>query len=193
MNTNFITENIRLDEKPATRHRLNSFMPRKKKHPPKVSDFLNPSKILIDLNGKSKLVIIENLVNFLADEITSSETDQIVLNLMEREALKSTAVGGGFAIPHCSCDHLKNIEVLLGISQAGLDFDAVDGQHVYLFFLVLTPRKFNLEYLNLVASIVHLIRESNFGSDLLLCNNAQDVIKFIAETESAIPKKTAIT
>ena len=74
--------------------------------------------------------------------------------LLAREALGSTAIGGGIAIPHCRLPGFAPPFIALGVARQAVDFGAADGQPVRFFFLVVArelPRGAHLVALRAIA------------------------------------------
>jgi len=90
----------------------------------KISDFLCPKAIITDLKGTSKEEIIEELVNSLikASVIEKKYKAKLIEILLAREALGSTAIGQGVAIPHGKCEYVEKLTGGVGISRKGVDF-----------------------------------------------------------------------
>ena len=76
-----------------------------------------------------------------------------------RERIVATGIGHGVAIPHARLDGISEPVVAVGISEAGIDFDAPDGQPAHVLFLLVTPRSDPTMQLELSADISHLFRE----------------------------------
>ena len=109
--------------------------------------------------------------------------------LVEREAMGSTGLGGGLAIPHCKVRNLTDVVVAIGISRAGIDFRSADGQPVTVVFLVLSPAESPALHLQALARISRLIRMSGVAEGLRRAEGASEVAAAWAEAErhAAVP------
>jgi Ca2+-transporting ATPase len=105
----------------------------------KLSDLLDARVITLTLKARDKKGALEEMVGILRRTGQLNDPRRIAEALLEREASESTAVGRGMAFPHARVEGLKNPVALLGLSKKGVDFGAVDGRSVHLFFLFLTP------------------------------------------------------
>jgi PTS system nitrogen regulatory IIA component len=83
---------------------------------------------------------------------------ELAARLAEREALGSTGVGGGVAIPHCKLSGLSRAILAIGIAPEGIEFRAVDALPVRLFFLVVSPSQSPAEHLQVLAAISRRVR-----------------------------------
>ena len=101
-----------------------------------LSKVLTPELVVYPLEASSKEEVISKLIYALqsAGKLTHPEIAKKAV--MEREKLMSTGVGRGVAIPHGKYPYTDEVLVCVGVSRKGLDFDAVDGQPVYIFVLL---------------------------------------------------------
>ena len=126
----------------------------------RVLDFLSEHNITTDLAGPDKEAAIRQLVNLTVQvHSLSVDADTLFDAVMKGEAVASTCVGEGLALPHARLDVGRNIIGAMGISSAGLHLDAVDHRPVHCMVLIITPTTMperHLEVLQaLAASIGH--------------------------------------
>lgn len=121
----------------------------------KPSDFLVPDLIRLNLQSSTKEEVLEELVSMLD---VREEYKPILLDMvLQREALGSTGLGEGVAIPHGRSLIVHHLHLVCGISQKGIYFQAIDRKKVHLFFLVIAPhREVSNQYLPLLGSIARL-------------------------------------
>lgn len=114
---------------------------------------------------------------------------ELARRLVEREAMGSTGLGGGLAIPHCKVRELADVVVSIGVSRAGIDFHSSDGQPVTVVFLVLSPADSPALHLQALARISRLIRIPGVAESLRRAEGAAGVAAVWAEAErhAAVP------
>ena len=105
----------------------------------KIGEFLNEKAVFPDLNATDKEGVIRELVDLLCKAEGMRNREEIVKVLMAREALGSTGIGMGIGIPHGKCNAAKRLVAAFGISKQGIDFDALDGEPVYIFVCLVAP------------------------------------------------------
>lgn len=149
----------------------------------KISDFLVPRAIQILLKGKTKKAVMEELVAKLVDAEKLVDKKKVMQVLMDREELGSTGVGHGIAIPHGKCDSVKDLVAAFGVSKTGVAFDALDGEPVYLVFLLVAPEKQAGAHLKALAKISGLLKDKYFRKALLQAATVEEVLKIIEEEE----------
>src|ERR1700691_2070124 len=107
----------------------------------KISEFLRKEAVCTDLKSESKMDVIVEMVSMLVEGgiIEKKDKNKIVEGLMAREALGSTAIGQGIAIPHTKSDTISALTAALAISKKGVNFDSLDGEPPDIFFLLIAP------------------------------------------------------
>lgn len=150
----------------------------------KIMDFLSEEAISVDLKSVNKTDAIKELVDLLinANEIDKKDKNKVVDLLLAREALGSTAIGHNVGIPHAKADCVKKLISAFGLSRKGVDFDSLDGEPVYIFFLLLAPQDSAGPHLKALARISRLIKDKYFRDTLRQTRDEKEVVKII-ETE----------
>ncbi len=149
----------------------------------KITEFLDKKGIKIGLASTEKEDSLKELVDILADVKDIGDKKAIVKALVERENLGSTGIGQGIAIPHGKTDRVKELVAVLGISQKGVNFEALDGEPVYIFFLLVAPKETAGPHLKALAQISRILRDSYFCELLKRCKTADEVYDLIKREE----------
>ncbi len=145
----------------------------------KIMDFLKEKALCADLKSTDKDGIIREMIDLLADAQAIKEKEKIVKILLEREALGSTGIGQGVAIPHGKSSSVKELVAAFGISRKGVDFDSLDGEQVYIFFLLVAPEDSAGPHLKALARISRLLKDKHFRDTLRGAPDAKSLIKTI--------------
>ena len=121
----------------------------------KISDFLSKKAISTDIKSNKKEEVIKELVDLLisSGEIDKRHRNKVIEGLMTRESLGSTAIGQGVAIPHAKVNYVSKLVAALGLSKKGVDFNSLDGEAAYIFFLLLAPQDSAGPHLKALARI----------------------------------------
>ena len=150
----------------------------------KIMDFLNPAAVSANVEATVKKEVIRELLDLFikSGEIKPKDKDKVIKVLLEREALGSTGIGLGIGIPHGKFAGVKKLIGACGISRKGVDFESLDGEKVYIFFLLIAPIDSAGPHLKALAKISRLLKDK-FVRDRL--KNAEDEleIKKIIEQE----------
>lgn len=105
----------------------------------KISEFISEKEIIIGMKATEKQAALDELLQVLEKNNLIQDRKQVLDILLEREKLGSTGIGQGIAVPHAKTDQVKNLVCALGTSEKGINFDSLDGEPVYIIFLVLAP------------------------------------------------------
>lgn len=145
----------------------------------KLTDILRPEQIIPDLQARGKRAVMMELCQALCRERPDLDPDRLMEVLLERERLGSTGIGDGIAIPHGKLPQLSELQLAFGRSQAGVDFDSLDGKPAHLFFLVVAPENSAGVHLKALARISRLLKSHAVRKDLLQARDAQEMFQII--------------
>jgi PTS system nitrogen regulatory IIA component len=109
-----------------------------------------------------------------------SHYEQVVV---DREKKLSTGLGHGVAFAHGKTDAVDGLYVALGVSKAGINYEALDGEPVYLLFMVANPPGGHAEYLKLISTLSRIIRDREFREGLV---NMTDERKIEQQVRNAL-------
>lgn len=154
-----------------------------KDHAMKISELLNPEAIVADLSAKDKSTALAELTDALIKVEPSLERDDVITVLQERETLGSTGIGDGVAIPHGKLTGISELKLAFGRSRGGVDFESMDGQPAYLFFLLVAPEESVGVHLKTLARISKLLKDSTVRKRLIDAADAQDIYQIIVDEE----------
>ncbi len=152
----------------------------------KITDILSPECVIPDLQAEDRDGVIKELLDALvsAGKIKKEHEDKVFQELIAREELGSTAIGNGIAIPHAKSEWVSELVAAFGISHKGVDFKALDGEKVYLFFLLVAPKESAGPHLKALAKITRLLKDKNFRSMLMQAKTREEAIKLIEEEDA---------
>ena len=124
----------------------------------KLSRFCDDQLIEFDLSASSKEDALKELVELASRSQLVKDSDQLYKDVTDREALVTTGVGYCVAFPHAKTRATKGIVIAFGRSAAGIDFDAIDGKPVTLFFLIAAPEDAIGAHLNVMARLSYMMK-----------------------------------
>ena len=151
----------------------------------KIMDFLSEKAATVNLKATNKEGIIKELIDLLieAGEIEPKAKDKLVKTILAREALGSTGIGQGVAIPHGKCDCVSKLIAAFGISQKGIDYDSLEGEPAYIFFLLVAAADTAGPHLKALARISRLLKDKFFRDRLRQAGDEKMIIKIIKEED----------
>ena len=145
-----------------------------------ITDFVAESDVHLELRGTTKDEILAELVGHLG---MSDEDSASLLKIMQRrEALGSTGIGNGIAIPHCRTPLARRLRVVFGRKAAGVPYDAVDAQPVSCFFLLIAPPvEVSNDYLPVLGKIAQVVKEPDARQRMGQATSAPEFLSLLAE------------
>lgn len=149
-----------------------------------LTELLSPDRIKIPLISSRKEDILRELVGALALD-AMLDAGEVLRAVEEREAVLSTGVGGGVAIPHGKAESVDTLVLAAGVAPGGVDFEALDGQPVQLFFLLVGPESAAGEHVKALSRISRLLRRETFRARLAEASSAQQFYDILAEAETS--------
>ncbi|MDD5005139.1 MAG: PTS sugar transporter subunit IIA [Candidatus Omnitrophica bacterium] len=151
----------------------------------KILEFLSKKAIKANLVATSKEDTLKELVDLLINsgEIAKKDRAELIEALMARESLGSTAIGHNVGIPHAKIDSVKHLVAAFGLSQKGVDFDSLDGEPVYIFFLLIAPQDSAGPHLKALARISRLTKDKYFRDSLRQAKDEKTILKIISQED----------
>lgn len=150
----------------------------------KITDILVREGSILDLVATGKDDLLAELAGALAAAEPALERDPLLNVLREREALQSTGIGEGVAIPHGKIAGLDRLVATFARSTAGVDFESIDGQPTQLFFLLVVPEQSGGQHLKALARISRFFRDASFREKLLDAGNLDEIFRAIEEEDA---------
>ena len=123
-----------------------------------LASLVRPELVFPHLVAANREEILRTLADRISTALGWGSAQDLYLQLAEREALGSTALGQGVAIPHCKLARLSHPLVALGVAPEGVEFGAADGQPVQVFLVVASPPRSPAEHLQALAAISRWVR-----------------------------------
>jgi fructose-specific phosphotransferase system IIA component len=151
----------------------------------KISDILDETRILTNMEGDSKSVIINKLIDLVAISPKVLDKEKVKEAIFEREKIMSTGVGNGFAIPHGKTDAVSDIVAAFAVTKEPIDYQALDEQPVRLIFLLIGKGNMVGPHIKLLSRISRLMNKEEFRKKLLDAPTPKDVMEIFRTEEAA--------
>jgi PTS system nitrogen regulatory IIA component len=145
---------------------------------------LKKESIILELKATSKEGVLRELAAMAAVACGRFTEEVLYHVLLEREAVGSTGVGNGVAIPHGKIEGLGDIVLCFGRSRVGVNFEAIDNRPVHLFVLLLSPAEMATEYLQALAGISKILKNPALHQLLLDSTTKAEIADLFAATPS---------
>lgn len=151
----------------------------------KLRDFIVREAIVDDLRATDKPSVIRELVEALkkAGKLKVSDVENVVKATLKREEMGSTGIGGGNAVPHVKHDAAKEVIGTVGRSKKGVDFTALDGEPVYLFFLLISPTDSTGAHIKALQHISNILKDKDICRFLREAKTRRAFVETLAEAD----------
>ena len=150
----------------------------------KVSDFLSPSDVMLDVRATDKSRLLYQL-SMQAAAKSGLNAGEVAEQIAKREDLGSTGVGNGVALPHARLRGLKSPFGLLARLRQAIDFEAIDDEPVDLVFLLLLPEAAEGTQLNALACAARAFRDPENLREMRRANDSKTVFRVLADSGTA--------
>ncbi|MDR2923502.1 MAG: PTS sugar transporter subunit IIA [Treponema sp.] len=151
-----------------------------------LHDVFPPQFIKVNLEAEDKDEAFEELVDHFCQAANSHAREEVLEALRIREAKMSTGIQKGIAIPHGNTNAVDTVRGVLGISRKGIDYDALDGEPVYLLFMLIAPDKDSEKHLRILQRLAELLGNPQFSQDLQTQKDQQSAYKTVCKYEDML-------
>lgn len=147
----------------------------------KIQDLLRKDVMLLDLQSTEKTAVIEEMIKSLVEHGYVTDFETFKEGILAREALTSTGLGDGIAMPHSKNSAVKEATVLFAKSNKGVDYESLDGQPTDLFFMIAAPEGANDTHLAALAELSQYLMKDGFADKLRQVTSADQVIELFEQ------------
>jgi len=152
----------------------------------KLTDFVIADAILPNLEADTKEAAIRAMVQSLAGSgsIRTEDQESIIAAILKREELGSTGIGMGVAVPHTKHPSVDRLIATIALSSKGVDFASLDGEAVYILFLLVSPPDRPGDHLRALENISRHLRNPNFCNFLKQATTTTAVVELLEEADN---------
>lgn len=139
-------------------------------------DFFDATQIRIIPKDASKHDALDILIEAMGRNPVITDCEAFRKAVYEREAVQSTGIGGGIAVPHVRIPEVTEMTIGLGIAPDGIDFASLDNRPVQIIVLFATPENSKKNYLSLLARVMVALRNRETFASLASCRSVEEVV-----------------
>ena len=152
----------------------------------KLLDFVCTDALISDLQSTERDAVINELIDQLieANAVDASLKEDLVSMIIERENHGSTGFGKGVAVPHVKHEKIEKMTAAVGVSQKGVDFNALDKQPVYSIFVLLSPKDKPDEHLQAMENIFSNLQKDQFRRFLRQSSSNNEILDLLKEADT---------
>lgn len=142
-----------------------------------ITQVLKPNLVIFNLNASSKDQVLTEMAQKLSQEGIVANEMSFIETLKEREAISTTGVGDGIAIPHGRSSVVSESVVVFGRSDTGIDFDSMDGKPAHLFFMIATPENSGDDHLSILSTLSGLLMKSEVQEAIRTASTYDELVE----------------
>ena len=148
-----------------------------------LTELLTPDRIVVPLVATDKHGVLAELARHLVSR-SGGNFDQVLAAVQEREAVLSTGIGFGVAIPHARCAGVRELTVVGGVTRTAVAYDGVDGEPVRLFFMIVGPEESAGPHVKTLSRIARLVRAEAVRRELTEARTPDEFHNVILDAEA---------
>jgi PTS system nitrogen regulatory IIA component len=149
-----------------------------------LTELLTPERVVVPLAARDKAGVIAELTHHLVDR-SGGAFHEVLGAVEEREAVLSTGIGFGVAIPHARSSAVRELSVVCGLSPVPVPYDSIDGEPVRLFFLIVGPEASAGQHIKILSRIARLVRRENLRQRLCEASTAEQFYATLLDAEAS--------
>ncbi len=149
-----------------------------------LTDLLTIDRIRIPLKADTKEDLLRELVSIVAAADGIDDQEAVLRAVKERESILSTGIGHGVAIPHGKSPSVPELRMAAGRAANPVDFDALDGQPVALFFLLVGPESAAGPHIKALSRISRIVRRDDVRDRLIAARSADEFLRTLQDAEA---------
>lgn len=147
-----------------------------------LTDLLHPDRVRVPLHASDKPGVLVELSTLLAER-AGANVEDVRQAVEERELVLSTGIGLGVAVPHGKSSAVRRLEMVCGTTNAGVEFDALDGEACRLFFCLVGPESAAGEHVKALSRIARVVRREDVRARLLAAPSPESFIQTLVDAE----------
>jgi mannitol/fructose-specific phosphotransferase system IIA component (Ntr-type) len=148
-----------------------------------LGQFLEKEHVILDIESVERLACLEEILERVAADGYLRNKIKALDELLEREQLATTAIGGGMAIPHVFTDEARRPLLIMARSVEGVTFESLDDKPVNVIFVALAPRKDKELFINILYHLVRFLKVKENFQDIMEANDVDAVLEVIARAK----------
>lgn len=157
----------------------------------KVTELLRKDIMLMDLQSTTKNEVIDEMIASLEKHHVINNADQFKEAILKREEQATTGLGNGIAMPHAKTAAVNEATVLFAKSNKGVDYESLDGEPTYLFFMIAVPDGAYDTHLQALAALSRSLLDEKFIEGLKSAKTPDEVVNIFQKREEESEEKEA--
>lgn len=153
----------------------------------RISECLEKNSVFPELVSTTKPDVLREISEKVAEAVPRLNVQRLNETLAEREGICSTAIDSGVAIPHVKLLDIPDITIAFARSEAGVDFDSLDGKRTHLFAVLITPENCPMETrVKLLSRLSKILGQNDLRPKLVASKEASEIYNLLIEEDEKL-------
>lgn len=148
-----------------------------------LSDILDKDSVQVPLKATQKTQAITQLIDLLDKQGKLNDRDTALQAVLDRETIRSTGIGQGFAIPHGKSAAIDKLVMAVGLLEKPIDFESIDSQPVNVVVLLVSPIDQTGPHIQALASISRMMTDRNIREKINLTKSSDQLYQLIINSQ----------
>lgn len=142
---------------------------------------LSEERVMFLDGCESKNEILRKMSEKLSQTVTEVDCDELIEVLLAREAIMSTGIGLGIAVPHARLASVTHPALGIGISKEGINYESLDDKPVHVVVLIVVPAHSQKQYLRILARVTLMLKNARLREQLMTADSPHEVYRILSE------------
>ena len=151
-----------------------------------LHELFSPEHIYTDIKAEEKSGALSEIVDFLVTVYNLNNKEEILEKIWKREVKMSTGLKDGFAFPHAKLEQQDCCYGVLGVSQKGVNFEALNGEPVHVIFLLVDSVEDVMQHLLVLKRMAQLVKIPDFYNEIIAARSPGEAYIVIKKFEELI-------
>lgn len=150
----------------------------------KIAEYIKQDFISLNLLSEKKQDVIKELISLFYNDVDSDNSkniEQLIDGILCREALGSTAISEGVALPHIRTENVEKSMIAIGISRKGVNFNSLDLKKTHIFILLLSPINESDIQVKLLSKIAKVLKNRENRENILKSKNVDNILEIFSQ------------
>ena len=153
----------------------------------RILEFVIRESISTQVAATTKEDVVRELVDNLqrCGFFKGEAAKEVVKAVLKREVLGSTGIGDGLAIPHAKHESVDRLIGTLAVSKEGVPFASLDGERVFIFVMLISPKERIGDHLRALDNVVRYFRDEKVVQAIRDARTADEIWELLQHSDNA--------
>lgn len=152
-----------------------------------IGDLLEAGSVHVGVSASDKMDLLHRLIESFRGREGVGDLQTLADAVLEREAMLSTGVGDGIALPHAKTPAVTRTLAVFATTATPIPYDSFDDKPVRLVFMLVGPPTASREHVRILGRISRLLQREHVRRGLIDADTPAEIIRILQTAEDNIP------